>query len=140
MSPKTPVGPPVGDNECVYRAVLYELQWATEKDRPSSALFDDDVFSVEVASRTTPEGTASRKRSVLKIVEFNCGRARILGFDTRDERDEIAPDNVAHAHVYSPSEGRKGKARQLAKECKRVDFDVEETERLRDEIARQAER
>ncbi len=138
MSAKPPFGPPVADDESVYRVVLYEKQWAAANDRPSSALFDDDIFSVEIASRTTPESTASRKRSVLKIVEFNCGQARMLGFDTRDERDEIAPDNVAHAHVYSPSEGRKGKARQLAIVCRTVEFDLEEAERLRVQIASQA--
>ena len=139
MSAKTPFGPPVADDENVYRAILSLPQWAPAYDGPSSAAFDDDVFSVEIASRTTPEGTASRKRSVLRIVEFNCGFARTLGFDTRDERDEIAPHNMAHAHVYPPSEGRKGKGRQLARACKVVEFDAEEAERLRAQIARQAE-
>lgn len=67
---------------------------------------------------------ASRFKITLNIVEFNCGEARNLGFDTRDERDEIAPENLAHAHVYcelGPSR-RKKQAKKLALACQSVAF------------------
>jgi hypothetical protein len=128
-----PYGPPLEDSEDVYRAILHPWQWTPEQNRPSSSAFDDDVFSVEIKSRTRPEGTASRKNMVLNIVEFNCGEARAFAYDSRDERDQIAPDNIAHAHVYfSPTAtGRKGKARKLAKACKLVTFDPDVAGQMR---------
>jgi hypothetical protein len=57
---------------------------------------------------------------------FNCGQARRLGFETRDELDPAQPDNLAHAHVYFlgydtfNEKQRKKKARQLAEICKEV--------------------
>jgi hypothetical protein len=130
-----PTGPPVPDSEDLYRVILSPLHWAADQRRPSSAAFSDEVFSVEIASRTTPEHTAARKRDdpkfELRIVTFHCGDARSLGFDTRDERDEIAPENAAHAHVYAPSQNRKARARDLAKACRVVPFDASEAARLR---------
>jgi hypothetical protein len=133
MSGQTPYGPRVKDEEDVYRAILNTLQWATQENRPSSTAFDDTVFSVEIKSRTSPEATASRKNTVMNIVEFNCGYARTLEFDTRDERDDIAPDNLAHAHVYYQSDlnQRKKRARALAKSCKTVPYDAQLAEDLR---------
>jgi hypothetical protein len=124
MSGMTPHGPQVDDSEDVYRAILYPEQWAAEQNRPSSAAFDDMVFSVDLKSRTTPRETASRFRMTLSLVEFNCGDARALGFDTRDERDEKFPENRAHAHVYCLLEKnqRKKQARKLAKACKVVEL------------------
>ena len=117
-------GPAVEDSEGAYRAILYPMHWATEQDRPSSAAFDEDVFSVDLKSRTTPGETAARFRMVINLVEFSCGDARSLGFDTRDERDDIAPDNAAHAHVYFvlDKKQRKKQAKKLALACKKVPF------------------
>jgi hypothetical protein len=117
-------GPPVPDAEDAYRAILTPSHWVAESNRPSSAAFDDEVFSVDLKSRTTPRETASRVRMALNLVEFNCGEARALGFDTRDERDEIAPENQAHAHVYCTlgKSQRKKQARKLALACKIVPF------------------
>jgi hypothetical protein len=93
-----------------------------EQNRPSSAAFDDEVFSVDVKSRTTPQQTASRFRNVIRLAEFNCGQARAIGFETRDELDPLQPDNLAHAHVYflSSPRQRKKQARKLAQMCREV--------------------
>jgi hypothetical protein len=109
----------VDDSEDAYRAILYPQHWAEMQNRPSSAAFDDEVFSVDLKSRTTPEETVARFRMVLKLVEFNCGAARALEFDTRDERDEKHPENRAHAHVYfvGQEKSRKKQARRLAESC-----------------------
>jgi hypothetical protein len=55
--PVEPFGPLVDDSEDAYRAILYPLQWAEAQNRPSSAAFDDEVFSVDLKSKTT-QGTA----------------------------------------------------------------------------------
>ncbi len=117
-------GSPIPDAEDAYRAILTPAHWVSEENRPSSAAFDDEVFSVDLKSRTTPQETASRFRMTLNLVEFNCGGARALGFDTRDERDDIAPENLAHAHVYCilGTSQRKKQARKLALACKVIAF------------------
>jgi hypothetical protein len=126
MPSAQPVGPPVDDSEDVYRAILYPAHWNGSENRPSSAAFDDAVFSVDIASRTTVEQTRSRFRIVLQLVQFNCGTARTIGFDTRDEQDPMFPENSAHAHVYFadydnfPKSKRKAKARRLAEMCTAV--------------------
>ena len=109
-------GPPIGDIEDAHRAILYPWQWADDLDRPSSAAFRDPVLSVDIKSRTTPAETRARFRGEVKLVEFGCGEARSIGFDTRDEPDAASPDNRAHAHVYCVVEEkrRKGAARRLA--------------------------
>jgi hypothetical protein len=71
MPSAQPVGPPVDDSEDVYRAILYPAHWNGSENRPSSAAFDDAVFSVDIASRTTVEQTRSRFRIVLQLVQFN---------------------------------------------------------------------
>jgi hypothetical protein len=118
-----PHGPEVPSHEDVYRAILYPIWWVEHEGRPSSAAFDYPVFSVDVASRTTPQQTAAQFRDVSKIVQFNCGKARELSFDARDERDDVNPDNDAHAHVcfydYHTLGGkqRKKRIRQLIEVC-----------------------
>lgn len=115
------VGPPVPDREDVYRAILYPYGWVEERNRPSSAAFDADVFSVDLKSRTTPQQTAARFRGVSRLAEFNCGQARQVDFDTRDELDPDRPDNLAHAHVYfTGGSGRKSRAKRLAEMCREV--------------------
>ena len=119
-------GPLVDDAEDAYRAILYPWQWAQALGRPSSAAFDEAVFSVDIASRTTPDETRRRFNSVIELVQFNCGAARAIGFETRDERDPIFPDNQAHAHVYLigyddlAEKQCKKKARRLAELCRPV--------------------
>ena len=111
-------GPLLDDSEDVYRAILYPLQWAEAQGRPSSAAFDEEVFSVDRKSKTSPERTVARFRMTLHRVEFNCGEASTLGFETRDELDPAQPDNDAHAHVYyRGSAKRKTQARKLAERC-----------------------
>jgi hypothetical protein len=119
----TEPGSLIDDTEDVYRAILSPDWWPDGMNRPSSAAFDDPVFSVDVKSRTTPRETAARFRNVTRIAEFNCGRARGIGFETRDELDPNQPDNLAHAHVYFlgydafSNKERKKKARRLAEIC-----------------------
>lgn len=116
-----PTGPQVADDEDVYRAILTPMQWSAAQNRPSSAAFDDEVFSVDIVSRTTIAEMRARFREVFHIVRFNCGDARTIDFDTRDEPDPDFPENVAHAHVYSlhaTSSNRKKKARKLAEMCR----------------------
>lgn len=126
MAEPEPAGPPVAGHEDAYRAILYPWQWNEAGNRPSSAAFDEEVFSVDVASRTTPAATRSRFRMVLQLVQFNCGRARAIGFDTRDELDPNFPENMAHAHVYFldygqfPKPQRKKRARKLVDLCSLV--------------------
>jgi hypothetical protein len=50
------------------------------------------------------------------IVAFNCGVARTLGFDARQEPDPKYPGNHAHANVYfdGPNSTRKKQAKRLA--------------------------
>lgn len=120
------LGPLVDDSEDAYRSILYPWQWVEHLSRPSSAAFDEDVFSVDLASRTTPEQTRNRFQFVLELVAFNCGDARGIGFETRDELDPVHPDNTAHAHVYLigyrdlSAKQRKVKARRLADRCWQV--------------------
>lgn len=115
----------VDDSEYVYRAILYPGWWAD--GRPSSAAFDDDVFSVDRKILTTPKETIARFSMVLRLVEFNCGQAKAIGFETRAEPDPDKPDNKAHAHVYFLEynklsiSGRKKKARKLAGLCSEVE-------------------
>lgn len=126
MATSSGPGPLVDDAEDAYRAILYPWQWVEHLDRPSSAAFDEEVFSADLASRTTPEQTRGRFRFVLELVAFNCGGARRIGFETRDEIDALHPENTAHAHVYLigyrdlSSKQRKAKARRLADLCWRV--------------------
>ncbi|MBV8313584.1 MAG: hypothetical protein JOZ53_01360 [Planctomycetaceae bacterium] len=126
MSDGTALGPLLNDAENVYRAILYPHWWVEEEGRPSSAAFDEEIFSVDVKSRTTPGETAARFRNVNRLVEFNCGQARAIGFETRDEPDQNQPDNIAHAHVYFLNYStlvknqRKKKARRLANLCQEV--------------------
>ena len=126
MSEGSQPGPLLADTEDVYRAILYPHWWVEEKHRPSSAAFDEEIFSVDVKSKTTPQQTAAHFQNVTRIAEFNCGEGRGIGFESRDESDPNQPDNLAHAHVYflnyhatNPTQ-RKKKARKLAEKCKEV--------------------
>jgi hypothetical protein len=126
MANGTELGSLIADSEDVYRAILYPHWWVEEKSRPSSAAFDEAVFSVDVKSKTTPQQTSARFRNVTRLAEFNCGQARAIDFETRDELDPAQPDNLAHAHVYSlgyetfNEKQRKKKARKLAELCREV--------------------
>jgi hypothetical protein len=126
-------GPQVPDDENAYKAVLTMTQWDLSKDLPSSAFFDDDFVSAELCSRATPSETVgrltARNKDVLFLVQFNCGEARKIGFDTRDERDDVDPMNVAHVHVYNTWYGselgakrRKGMCRKMSALCSKVAF------------------
>jgi hypothetical protein len=123
-------GPIVADHEYALRAVLCAAHWFPDEDRPSSALFNNDYFSVDLRSKTTIEESVSRMtangKKVLGMVDFNCGGAREIGFVTRDELDPQQPDNLAHAHTYNTKfeelgdKARKKHAKKLVEICTRV--------------------
>lgn len=118
-----PVGPELDSSEDVFRAILYPNWWLDDENRPTSAAFDDSVFSVDRCSRSTADETKSRFREVTRLAKFNCGEARTIGFDSRDELDQYHPENLAHAHVYFldyqglSKKGRKTRCRQLVEIC-----------------------
>ncbi len=115
-TPKGPSGPPVGDNEELYRCITVARWWVEEEDRPSSLAFKFPCFSVDVAAISgSPEATLARFRAGTGLVVFSCQVAKQLGCDVRLEADERYPDNKAHAHVYMPvaSGKRKTAARKL---------------------------
>lgn len=122
-----PFGPQIADDEDAYRSILYPHWWVEGENRPSTAAFDRRVFSVDIASKSSPSQTAARFRDVRRIVEFNCGEARTLGFDTRDEPDDQFPDNPAHAHVYFEDydglgrKKRKTRIRKLIEICEVIE-------------------
>jgi len=122
MSSSPPSGPRVGDHEDLYRAITYKYWWNAQRGRPSSAAFNYPVFSVDIASLTTPAQTLGRFCVGSGLVAFNCGEAAKLGFDARHEKDENFPNNDAHAHVYCefPNKQRKKQARKLAETCQLV--------------------
>ncbi|MEX0703742.1 MAG: hypothetical protein WD069_16715 [Planctomycetales bacterium] len=122
MSAGAPFGPPVPDEEDLYRAITHPSWWKAPEGRPSSAAFAYPKFSVDIASLTTAERTLDRVRHIARnpgLVEFHCGAAREFGFDSRAEPDEKYPENEAHAHVYCSlgKSQRKRRAQALAQSC-----------------------
>ena len=104
-SPPTdgPPGPPVADDEALYRCIAYANWWNDEEQRITSAAFKFPCFSVDVASLAgSPEATLSRFRPGTGLVVFSCLTAKQLGCDVRLESDPLCPENAAHAHVYMP--------------------------------------
>ena len=113
-------GPPVADDEDLYRCISPEW-WIDEEKRVSSAAFTFPRFSVDVASLAgSPQATLSRFRQGSGIAAFLCREARALGCDVRLEIDPAHPENKAHAHVSMPqtSGKRKAAARRLAAMCR----------------------
>jgi len=123
-------GPQVDPSEDLYRAVTVVEWWDRSVDPPrvrSFAFKVDTPFSVNIASIIGLEGARRHMREVLRspwggIVVFNCGKARSVGFDARQEADPDWPDNTAHANVYFDGSGssRKRAARRLAEQCQTV--------------------
>ncbi len=118
--PENARGPSVDVAENLYRAITCSEWWKAELRQPSSAAFNYPKFSVDIASRcTVEEALARRRKPGCGLVRFNCGAARELGFDARDELDPDFPDNETHANVYCDfgSKRRKKRARELASHC-----------------------
>ena len=119
MLDPNPQGPPVNDDEDLYRIVTVAA-WVAE-GVVSTAAFNSDWFSVDIVSRTSgPEESLGRVLGACAVIRFNCGCARGIGYDTRDELDANAPDNKAHAHVYNLASNneRKRRAARLRTACK----------------------
>ena len=109
-SPATdgPHGPPVGDDEELYRCIAHPNWWNEQEQRITSAAFKFPCFSVDVVSIAgSPMATLSRFWAGTGLVVFFGGVARELGCDVRLELDPMCPENLAHAHVYMPAEKRK---------------------------------
>src|SRR3954467_12793715 len=103
VSPTTggPHGPPVGDDEELYRCIAHPHWWDEQEQRITSAAFKFPCFSVDVASLAgSPETTLARFRPGTGLVVLSCRTAKQLGCDVRLEPDPNAPENPAHAHVY----------------------------------------
>jgi hypothetical protein len=113
-----PHGPPVGDDEELFRCIAQPHWWNDHERRITSAAFKFPCFSVDVASLAgSPEVTLARFRPGTGLVAFSCRAARDLGCDIRLETDPNDPGNAAHAHVYMPAEKRKTVARKLVDAC-----------------------
>ena len=115
-SPTTdgPYGPPVGDDQVLYRCIAHPHWWDDQEQRITSVAFKFPCFSVDVASLAgSPEATLARFRPGTGLVVFPCRTAKELGCDVRLEPDPNHPQNPAHAHVYVPAERRKAVARKL---------------------------
>jgi hypothetical protein len=119
-------GPSVDSAADLHRFITTPDWWVknVQPPRPSSAAFDAPRFSVNIAPLINFEESTRQLHEDLHcphggIVAFNCGIARGLGFDSRQELDENAPNNLAHAHVYydGTSSSRKKNARKLAAIC-----------------------
>jgi hypothetical protein len=108
MSEKQIRSEPVAPQEDLYRVISPE--WFKER-RISSVAFDWPFFSVDVGSLTTPERTLSRFRLESGLVSFSCGEATEIGFRALHEVDPDAPENDAHAHVYSDGKRTERKRR-----------------------------
>lgn len=118
MPDPIPHGPTVDDAEDLFRIVTVPA-WVSS-GVVSSAAFNGEWFSVEIVSRTTgPEDSLSRVVGACAVIRFNCGCAKGHGYDIRDERDDVAPANQAHAHVYNlvRNNERKKRARRFIDGC-----------------------
>ncbi len=119
-------GPLVHESERLLRAIVTSKWWVqSDPPRVSSFAFKvDSPFSVNVASLMGVDEAVDHMKEVLHrpegaIVSFDCGDARALEFDARQEIDPGDPDNEAHANVYynGSNASRKKKAKQLAERC-----------------------
>ncbi len=121
-------GPEVDSQEDLYRAIHTPSWWIAGRAYPlSSAAFSWPCFSVNIASLMSFDEALRHLHEVMKspkggIVAFNCGDARKLGFNPRQEPDPVYPENKAHANVYSDGTDshRKARAKKLARSFCRV--------------------
>src|SRR5205809_1123320 len=89
-----PHGRPVAAHEHLYRGITTKDWWVPEEGRPSSAVFRHPDFSTDVVSLAgSPDYTLSHLPARSGLVEFNCGKAREIGFDARHEPDPEHPEN-----------------------------------------------
>ncbi len=127
MSDADSRGPQVDPREDLYRAVDVPEWWDLSVAPPRVRSFAFKVhspFSVNIASIIGLDGALHHMEDVLHcpdggIVSFNCGDARSIRFDARQELDPQYPDNKAHAHVYydGTNSRRKRDAKAMAEMC-----------------------
>jgi hypothetical protein len=123
-------GPQVPAHEELYRALWVCEWWDLNVNPPRVSSFAFKVrspFSVNIASIIGLEGAIRHLSETLchpegGIVSFNCGVARAIGFDARQEIDQNYPENKAHANVYyeGMNQNRKKSAQRLASQCRIV--------------------
>jgi hypothetical protein len=123
-------GPQVDSGESLFRTLDVPDWWDLSVDPPRARSFAFKVnspFSVNIGSMIGLEGAVRHMNEVLHcpnggIVAFNCGQARVVGFDARHELDPKYPENQAHANVYyhGSSSRRKRDAKALAEMCETV--------------------
>ena len=72
-----PHGPPVGDDEELYRCIAYPNWWNDQEQRITSAAFKFPCFLVDVASLAgSPDATLSRFRAGTGLVVFSCSHGQ----------------------------------------------------------------
>jgi len=120
--PFVPNGPVVADDETLFRCLTFYKWYNHAEKRVSSAAFSFPRFSVEIASISgSAAATLAPFLAGTGLASIHCGFAKSLGCDPRQEKDEIRPDNEAHAHVYMPAgDKRKSAAKKLAESCEIV--------------------
>jgi hypothetical protein len=117
-----PTGPKVDEVEALHRA-LYPYWWDQETQKVSSSAFSFDVFSVDIASRTSLQATCDRFPNSTAIAEFNCGVAVHMGYDARLEPNPDDPEHVSHSNVYTGEQTKgvkKAMRRKLAEACRPI--------------------
>ncbi len=113
-------GPQVDAAEDLFRGITTEAWWVAEEGRPSSAAFRHPNFSTDIVSLAGgPAFTLGHLPPGSGLVQFNCGAARAIDFDARQEADPEHPANHAHANVYSlhSTSQRKKAAQKLVALC-----------------------
>lgn len=116
-------GPQVDPAEDLYRAIHLSDWWNKKvaPPRPRSAAFNWPKFSVNIASLIGEARAIRHLEEVLHcpdgaVVAFNCGIARNLGFDARQELDPEYPENTANAYFDGSNSSRKTQAKKIARE------------------------
>lgn len=105
-------GPQVSADEALFRGIVRPEWWDPEDGHLSSGIFGFPKFSAYIESMTDEDTLLRRFPEGSGLVEFNCGTARKLGFDARQEPEH---GDEAHANIYCElsSNKRKKHARKL---------------------------
>lgn len=108
-------GPRIPGADTLLRVVMpgAATAWIKPDGKPSSAMCNHPVFSVDVERLSSVEETLSRWLVGSGIISFIAADARTFGFDAHFHPEN---GNDSHANVYSDYEGnaRKRQARALA--------------------------
>ena len=114
-------GTEVASDEQLYRFVTVASFWVSRENRPSSSLFDDPPrVSVNVASLTSIEKCRNQLAVELGSpnggrVSFNCGQARVLGFDAQYEPEKGNPAHAASLLRFQSNDKAAREEREAAR-------------------------